>query len=83
MELGDWVQTPDNGIGYITFWSVRRQTVQVTFSYSKNKAYLEHQVLPLGITLANEDIYSLQQLAVDTHDREWFESLSKLLTGSK
>ena len=79
MELGDWVKTPDNGTGYITFCNMRRKTVQVTFSSHENKAYLEHQVLPMGITLTNEDIYSLQLLAIETHDREWFESLSKLL----
>lgn len=77
LKIGDWVLDTMGELGFI---DSKKNGNRFNVIFPKNERIAtrfrgELELAP--ITLENEDIHTLQALAVETNDSEWFASLGK------
>lgn len=95
LKVGDWVLVANGServIGFIRDFSRLRNEVyiiQVSTYFKKRITRIKpvlgvfdiRHVVPIGLTLAKEDLDSMIDLAILTDDETWFRQLSKRIPG--
>ncbi|AKO91948.1 hypothetical protein BEH_07450 [Priestia filamentosa] len=77
MEVGEWVKV-NNKMGFIVYKNHLETSIKVKFGLKNSEVFSKDQLSFTDNQLLKEDIHTLQLLALETNDKDWFEELGRL-----